>query len=179
MILVALVLLVGSKAAAGQALKVGRPRPRPDLFVFVSLTVTASPTAVSFNLVHGGVATASGPVAVTTSYFLGASLVGTLNLYAYFSSASNALIGGSPSASIPSSDVYGQVSTGLPTSYTAFTQTTPYSGASGLQIYHVTSIISLSGSRTDNLNLQIDLGATPQLPAATYTGTITLEAQSF
>ncbi len=168
-----------SKPAAAQAVRVRLPRPAPQLFLFLSLTVTASPTAVTFALVHGGPATASSAVAVTTSYLLGASLMGTLNLYAYFSSATNALTGGTPISSIPSSAVFGMVPTGLPTSFTAFTQTTPYSGASGLQLYNLTTLVSLSGSRTDNLNLKIDLTSLPQLPAATYSGMITLEAQSF
>lgn len=168
-----------AKPTGAQAVRVGRFRPAPQLFVFLSLTVTASPSTTTFALVHGGAATASSAVAITTNYFGGASLAGTLTLYAYFTSAANALTGGTPSSSIPSSAVFGLVPTGTPTTYTAFTQTTPYSGASGLQIYTLSSLVSVSGSRTDNLNLKIDLSSLPQLPAATYSGTITLEAQSF
>jgi hypothetical protein len=178
-IFVILFILLGGSHAAAQAVRLIHPRPRPQLFIFLSLTVSASPTAVSFALVHGGAATASAPVAVTTSYVSAVSLNGSLTLYAYFSSPTSALTGGAPSSSIPSSDIFGQVTTGTPTSYTAFSQTTPYSGASGLQLFNTTTIAFPTASRTDNLNLKIDLTATPQLPAATYTGTLTLEAQSF
>jgi hypothetical protein len=175
----AIALLQPAQASA-QAIRVGVHRPKPQLFAFTYLAVTASPSNVNFTLVKGGAATGSSSVAITTTY-VGLSLNGLLTLYAYFASAPNALTGGTPSSSIPSSDVFGLCPTGTPTSYTAFTQTTPYSGASGLQIYQVTSLlaINLPGSRTDNLTLKIDLTSTPQLPAATYTGTITLEAQSF
>jgi hypothetical protein len=178
---VAILFLLHLVNAPAQAIKVPRPRPRPKpaLFIFTSLTVTASPAAVTFTLVHGGTATGSSAIAVTVTWANALSLNGQLYVYGYFASAANALTGGTPSSSIPSSDVYGKVPTGFPTSYTAFTQTTPYTGASGLELYEVTSLPSNSGSRSDNLSLQIDLAATPQLPAAVYTGTLYLEAQSF
>ena len=171
--------LAMAESAHAQAVKVARTKPKPRLFIFVALGVSASPTAVSFNLVHGGAANGSATVVVTTSYLLGVSLSGQLALYGYFSSAPNAMTGGSPSSSIPSSDIFGEVPGGLPTSFTAFTQTTPYSGASGLELYYRTSIPTISGSFVDDLSLRIDLTATPNLPAAVYTGTLTLEAQSF
>jgi hypothetical protein len=34
-----------------------------------------------------------------------------------------------------------------------------------------------NGSRTDTLNMEIDLEDLPQLPAGTYTGTLYLQAQ--
>jgi len=81
---------------------------------------------------------------------------------------------------IPASVIFGQVPTGLPTSYTAFTQAGPF-GAAGasLQLITTGSLLSLGGSRTDTLSLKIDLTSLPQLPAATYTGTLYLQAQEF
>jgi hypothetical protein len=170
--------LLSAGRAKGQAIRLGGHRPRPQLSLFTSLSVTASPSTVNFNLVSGGAATGSSAIAVSTTY-TGACVACSIVLYGYFASAANALTGGTPSSSIPSSEVFGQVSTGSPTTYTAFTQTTPYSGASGLQLYTVSFGVGLGGNRTDNLNLKIDLTSAPQQPAAAYTGTITLEAQSF
>jgi hypothetical protein len=166
------------RTGEARAIRLGGHRPGPQVSLFTALSVTASPSTVNFTLLRAGVATGSSSVAIITGY-TGACVACTVVLYGYFASAANALTGGVPSSSIPSSDVFGQVPTGTPTSYTAFTQTTPYSGASGLQLFTVSFAVGLGGSRTDNLNLRIDLTSAPQQPAAVYTGTMTLEAQSF
>jgi hypothetical protein len=72
------------------------------------------------------------------------------------------------------------VTTGVPVSFTPFTQTGPFGGAgAGLQLVSGGSLVSLGGSRTDVLSLKINLGSLPQLPAATYTGTLYVQAQEF
>ena len=161
-----------------QAVRVGSRGARPQLTLLDTITVTASPASVSFALVSRGTATGSSPIAVTSNWS-GNSLLGSLDLYGYFASASPALSGGTPVASIPSSDVFGQCPTGIPTTFTAFTQTTPFSGAAGLHIYSNSSILSLGGGRTDSLNLMINLTSLPQQPAATYIGVLVLQAQAF
>jgi hypothetical protein len=99
----------------------------------------------------------------------------------YFASASAALTDGNATPdNIPTSEVYGQVPTGTPTSYTAFTQTAAL-GPSGAGLTLFTQALTSSnrsGTRTDNLSLQINLAAQPQLPAGTYTGTLTLQAEA-
>jgi hypothetical protein len=40
------------------------------------------------------------------------------------------------------------------------------------------TLLNIVGTRTDNLNLKIDLTSKPLLPAGTYTGTLTLQAQA-
>lgn len=72
------------------------------------------------------------------------------------------------------------MTTGAPTSYTAFSQSNTLGTASGgLQLFtQAISSTNRTSTRTDNLNLQINLTTLPQLPAGTYTGIITLQAQA-
>jgi hypothetical protein len=148
-----------------------------------SLTVSATPGAVTFALVKSGVATGSAPVAITTTWNT-STVEGNLELDGYFSSASAALTyAGSPAVNIPSSAVLGQVTTGLPTSYTPFTQTgnvTSATASGALALFNVAlSSANRAGTRTDNLGLEINLSSLPQIPAATYTGTLILQAQAY
>ncbi len=148
-----------------------------------SLTVAATPNAVTFALVSGGTATGSAPVAMTTSWIMKGSR-STVTLTGYFSSATSALIGSASSpASIPTSEVLGQVTTGTPTTMTAFTQSPTGSalGVAGASLVLLTQAITgtnRASSRTDNLNLKINLASQQQLPADTYTGTLNLQAQA-
>lgn len=166
----------GTRLVLAQVTPIGGARPTPKLTVGNTLTVTASPSAVSFALVSKGVAAGSSPVVVTTTWS-GISLLSSLNIYAYFTTSTAALSGSTPVINLPTSCVSGQDTTGIPTSYTAFTQSTPVAGAS-LQLYSTVSIISLGGTHVDNLSLQINLTSLPQLPAATYTGVLYIQAQA-
>jgi hypothetical protein len=169
-----------------QALRVAKGIRKPELVcVLCSLTVAATPSAVNFTLVQGGTATGSSSIVITTT-LNGVSLLSTLSLYGYFTSASAALTDGNPTPNkIPSSAVLGQVPTGSPTTFTAFTQSgmlgTP--GAT-LQLFSTVSLSSLgcvpasASCRTDNLSLAINLSSLPQLPAGTYTGTLILQAEA-
>jgi len=171
--------LWAAAALSGQVTPVnGRPA-RPRLTLGDTLTVAVSPSAVSFALTAAAQTQGSSSVTITTSW-TGASLFSSLSLWGYFVSSTQALSGGSPASSIPSSEVLGKVPTGSPTTFTAFTQTSPLGGSgSSLQLYSQGSLLTLGGSRTDALSLEIDLTGQPQLPAATYTGTILIQAQAF
>jgi hypothetical protein len=154
----------------------------------VSIAVTA-PAAINFTLQQGGTATGTGSITITTTY--GAvSVLSTLNLYASFASPTAALsanaaasTGTSLQTTIPSSYVYGQVTTGVPTAFTPFTQ----SGSNGigtagasLQLVNMPLVLSLlGGSRTDTLNLQIQLPAALKLAPGSYSGTLTIQAVTF
>lgn len=148
-----------------------------------SLTIAATPSSVTFNLVAGSTANGSAPVAITTSWILNGSRT-SVTLTGWFSSSAQAMAGtGSSPQYIPTSEIYGQVTTGAPTSYTAFTQTTSGGalGVSGASLVLFTAAIDNSHrniSRSDNLNLQINLTSQPQLAADTYTGTLNLQAQA-
>ena len=143
-----------------------------------TLTVSASPTTASFTLTPGAAATASAPVAITTTWVLGSGR-STVELDAYFASATAALTDGS-SDDIPSSHVFGLMTSGTPTSFTAFTQSASLGTASaGLVLFTQTLTGStMASTRTDNLQLKIDLTSQPTLPAGTYTGSLILQAQA-
>ena len=145
-----------------------------------SLTVAATPSTVAIPLVSGGTATGTSPVAITTNWVLSASRT-AVTLVGYFSSATAALTDGAATPdNIPASEVLGQVTTGTPTSFTAFTQTAPL-GAAGAGLTLFTQALTetnRTANRTDNLNLEINLAGQPQLPAGTYTGTLNIQAQA-
>jgi hypothetical protein len=145
-----------------------------------SLTVAATPSTVAIPLVSGGTAAGNSPVAITTTWVLSASRT-AVTLVGYFSSATVALTnGGATPSNIPASEVLGQMTTGTPTSFTAFTQTAPLGTAgAGLTLFtQGLSATNRAANRTDNLNLEINLAAQPQLPAGTYTGTLNIQAQA-
>jgi hypothetical protein len=145
-----------------------------------SLSISATPTSVSFTLVQGGTASGSAAVAIHTTWLL-LPTRSNLVLDGYFASATSALTDGASTPDlIPTSAVLGEVPTGSPTSYTAFTQSTALgpTGA-GLLLYTLPlTSTNRAGTRTDNLSLEINLSSVPQLPAGTYTGTLTLQAQA-
>ncbi len=170
---------VGLLAAAASAMpgQVVRVRARPQYNIPGTLTVSATPASINFTLVNGGVATGSMPISIMSSWLL--SLGATVQLYAYFSTTS-ALTESAGPGIIPVANVFGLCTTGLPTSYTAFTQTSPFSGATALEIYSASAGIGLLVNRTDVLTMRINLSAViATLPADTYTGTLILEAYAF
>ncbi|MGB6191369.1 MAG: hypothetical protein WBF42_02790, partial [Terracidiphilus sp.] len=142
--------------------------------------VTATPSLVNFNLVQGGTAHGSTGVNITTTWTGSFCLIAcTISTYAYFTSATAALSGGgTPATNIPSSAVSGQVSTG--SNYNPFTNTAPIGGASAsLTIFQQGYfLLNLGGSRTDVLNLEINLANQPTLPAGTYSGILYIQAES-
>ena len=145
-----------------------------------SLTVAATPSAVAIPLVAGGTAAGTSPVAITTTWFLSAGRT-AVTLVGYFASATVALTDGAATPdNIPASEVLGQVTTGTPTSFTAFTQTAPLGTAgAGLTLFtQGLSGANRTANRTDNLNLEINLSGQPQLPAGSYTGTLNIQAQA-
>lgn len=148
-----------------------------------ALSISATPTSASFTLVAGGIAPASAPVAITQSWVLSANRA-SVTLVGWFSNAAQALTsGGSSPVYIPTSEVYGQVTTGSPTTFTAFTATpgTGQPGVTGASLVLTATTITnanRNSGRTDNLNLQINLAGQTQLPAGSYTGTLNLQAQA-
>jgi len=146
-----------------------------------SLSISSTVSAVSFTLTSGATSTGSVPVPIVTTWVLGPSRT-SVKLYGFFANGSQALTDSySTPDYITSASVLGQVTTGVPTTYTAFTQTAAGFGGASASLLLVNQPISSGstnfvGTRTDNLNLQISTPAT--LPAGTYTGTLTLQAQA-
>jgi hypothetical protein len=115
------------------------------------------------------------PVNVTTTWDLNAG--SNVVLVGSFSTPAQALASGTNF--ITSTYVKGKVSTGTPTSFTAFTQNGVGSigtAAGSLTLFTQSVTGNLANSRTDNLDLQIDLTGHATLVPGTYTGTLNLQA---
>ena len=173
------VLVLTTPAVFSQALNSNTASVSLTATLGETLTISATPNAVNFALVSGGVAAGSAPVAITTTWILSSGRANVV-LDAYFASTSALSFAGPPAATIPTSAVLGRVTTGTPTTFTPFTQTGVLGTAgAGLELFTQSlSATNRASTRTDNLNLEIDLSSIPQLPSATYTGTLTLQAQA-
>ena len=141
-----------------------------------SLTVSLSGNAVNFTLTPGS---ASNPgslgITATTAWALKPS-VGSVKLYAFFASSTSALTDGAGD-NIPSADFQISDNAGP---FTALTTTVPFGGANAGLLISTTRILgnNRSGSHTDLMNFNINLLTLPSLPAATYTGILTIQAQA-
>jgi hypothetical protein len=145
-----------------------------------SLTVSATPSTLTFDLAPGTRATASTPVVITTAWTVSPSRSAVV-LGGFFTTSQAALSdGGTPANTIPAANIFGQVTTGTPTAFTAFTQAAPTGPAdTGLILFsQALNNTNRTSTRTDSLNLQIDLTSTPLLPSGSYTGVLTLQAQA-
>lgn len=177
--LLALFLGLGWRPAWGQV-DSNVPSVILNMTVGETLSVTATPANVTFtyNPNAGGTATASGPIAVTTTWNLGGSRT-SLNTYIWLSSATAALSG---PANIPSSEVFAQVNSGAVTACTG-TIAAAGVGASGAAcaLNGANSLLhwtfpgtALNSSSSDNVTLSLSgLGG---IPTGSYTGTLNIEA---
>ena len=141
-----------------------------------SISVNLSGSSVNFNLV-GGSANNPGSTSITatTTWILKPS-VGSLKLYAFFSSSVSALTDGAGN-NIASADFQISDNGG---GFAALTNTVPFGGANaGLQLSS-TPILgnNKNGTRNDVMNFNINLTTLPNLPASIYTGTLTIQAQA-
>jgi hypothetical protein len=141
-----------------------------------SVTLTLSASAVNFILTAGsGANPGSTSITATTSWTLKPS-IGNVKVYAFFSNSASALTDGSGD-NIPSADF--QISDNG-RAFTALTNTVPFGGANaGLQLSS-TAILgnNRTGTHNDVMNFNINLTPLPNLPAGTYTGTLTIQAQA-
>jgi hypothetical protein len=179
--IVSAALIPATSFAAPSPLNSNAPTVALNGTLSESLTVSATVATVNFTLVPGSTVNGSAAIPITTTWILLPSRT-SVQLYGYFASSAAALTDGYTAPdNIPSSAVLGQVPTGTPTSYTAFSQTATGFGAASASLLLYTQAIALAshnfvGTRTDNLSLEIATPAT--LPAGTYTGTLTLQAQA-
>ena len=173
-IAVSLALLAG--IAGAQVLNSGARPIALQAVLNDSISVSLSANAVNFNLTGGsGANPGSTSITATTTWLLKPS-VGSLNLYAFFSSSTAALTDGAGN-NIPSADFQISDNAGP---FNALTNTVPFGGANaGLQLSS-TRILgnNRSGTRNDVMNFNINLAPLPTLPAGTYTGTLTIQAQA-
>jgi len=141
-----------------------------------SLSVGLSASAVNFALVAGSGANAgSTNITATTTWVLkpGRTAVG---IYAYFASSTAALTDGAGN-NIPSADFFISDNGGAST---ALTNTVAFGGGNaGLQLANVAITgANKSSKNVDVMAFNINLTTLPQLPAATYTGTLNIQAQA-
>ncbi len=138
------------------------------------ITIVAAPTTVTFALAPTGITTGSAPVGVTTTWALAKTRT-TMKVYAYFSSGS-ALTDGGPGDIIPTSSVLGQI--GGVGAFNPFTGGSGPFGVNSLQVFApVIGAGTYGGTNTTNLALEISTTGL-NLPAATYTGTLNIQAQA-
>ncbi len=150
------------------ALKAGR------LTVSLTAGLSRSIPAVTDNAVN----TFGGTTTIVTQWDLNPGLTNTVNLVAYFSNPVQAMSGGT--VQIPSSRLLGRMTTGLPVAFTPFTQNgigAVGTAGGSLRLFSVNiSGPNKTASRTDNLDLQLNLVGFPTLPPGTYTGTLNIRA---
>lgn len=140
------------------------------------LTVALSASTVNFNLVAGNAANAgSANVTATTSWVLQPGRT-AVKVFAYFANSAAALSDGAGD-NIPSNDFTIADNAGAPA---ALTNTVVFGGANaGLQLANVAITgTNKNSNRTDTMAFNINLSTIPQLPAATYTGTLNIQAQA-
>ena len=140
--------------------------------------VIPSGSSMNFTLFQGALANGSVAAAIRSSWSVNPGKVGTIRLYGYFSTPSAALAG--PTYNIASSYVEGRMTTGLPATYTPFTQTNPVGPAGGSLLLFSETITGVNKNKTrnDNLDVRINLTASPVVPAGTYTGTLRIQARA-
>jgi hypothetical protein len=174
-------LALGAREARAQAGTVSAARVIALLATKTSqLSVTVTSGAVQSipSLTDNAVNNFPAPVVITTGWDVNPGQTNTVNLMAYFTTPAQALTGGA--TQIPSSRVLGQMTTGLPVAFTAITQNAVGGvGTVGgsLRLFSLNiSGANKKSSRTDNLNLQINLVGFPTLAPGTYSGTLNIRA---
>jgi hypothetical protein len=145
----------------------------------LSVTIASGSVQTISALADNAVNTFPTAVAITTQWDVNPGQINSISLVGYFTTPSQALTGGA--VSIPSSRVLGRVTTGLPTTFTPFTQAAVAgAGTAGGSLVlfgeNITGTNKGSLTRTDNLELQLDLVGFPDLPVGTYTGTLNIRA---
>jgi hypothetical protein len=175
---IALGLALSATMASAQALNSTVQTIALNATLAESLTLNLSANAVNFTLAAGSAANAgSTSITATTTWSLkpGRTAVG---VYAYFANAASALTDGAGN-NIPSSAFF-IADNASPSA--ALTNTVAFGAANaGLQLANVPITgLNKSSSRTDVMAFNINLtgGTLPQLPAATYTGTLNIQAQA-
>lgn len=148
-----------------------------------SLSISLSGNAVNFTLT-GGSATNAGDTSITstTSWVLKPGRT-QVNLYAYFGSATAALVHQDPAntTDIPSSAVEISVNGGAASAVSTNAASAVGFGAAGagLQLFNqAITGLNKTASRNDTMDFNINLSSLSQLPADSYVGTLNIQAQA-
>jgi len=144
----------------------------------LSMIVTSVATQIIAGVTDNAINNFPSPVVIQTSWDVNPGQTNTVNLIAYFSTPAQALVGGA--TQIPSSRVLGRMLTGTPTTFTAINQSgiggVGTAGGSLLLFGLIMNGANKTATRTDNLDLQLNLVGFPTLPAGSYTGVLNLRA---
>ena len=172
MVVGALALIVVLSPAAHAQLNSGASNVTLNATLAESLTVSSSAATLTVPIVPNGTGAASPALTITSTWVLAKTRT-SVRLFAYFASAAAAMSDGAGS-NIPTTAVLGSVNAGA---YGPFTNVGPFTNNS-IQMFSLTGgTLTFNGTRSDTLNLEINstgLG----LPAAAYTGTLSLQAQA-
>ena len=147
----------------------------------LSVMINSGATQTLTSLVNNRTNTFPTPVNITTQWQL-STLLSTVDLVAYFATPSAALTSGANS--LPSSRLNGRMVSGGVPEFRPFSQQ-PVVGAGTpggtLHLFRQTiiALVNGQGSRTDDLELQLDLRGVPRLASGTYRGTLTLRAVAY
>jgi len=174
-------LTLGAGTAAAQAGTPSLPRLVTLSALRVGQLTVSLPSGTSRSIpavTDNAVNTFTGTTTIVTQWNLNPGQTNSVNLIAYFSNPTVAMSGGA--VQIPSGRILGRVTTGLPVAFTAFTQNgIGVVGTAGgsLRLFSVNiSGANKNSSRTDNLDLQLNLVGFPTLPPGTYSGTLNIRA---
>ena len=141
-----------------------------------SLSVNLSANSVGFALTPGSNNNPGNTSITATTTWLLRPGVRNVRVYAFFSNSASALSNGAgvniPSADFQISDNAGPL--------TALTTTVPFGGANAGLLLSTTRIRRRNriGSHKDRMNFNINLAPLPNLPAASYIGTLNIQAQA-
>lgn len=148
-----------------------------------SLSISLSGNSVNFTLTSGS-ATNAGDTSITstTSWVLKPGRT-QVNLYAYFGSATAALVHQDPanSTDIPSSAVEISVNGGAASALSTNQASAVGFGAAGagLRLFNqAITGLNKTASRNDTMDFNINLSSLAQLPADSYVGTLNIQAQA-
>jgi hypothetical protein len=179
---VALALVVAGLGVAGAAKaqtlsNIGNINLNASAAQTLTVSVTSGST-VNFTLAQGAAAAGDVSPAISTSWNLNPGLTGAVSLFGYFNTPSSALTDGV--YDIASTYVQGRMTTGSVASFTSFTQTNTVGPANGSLLLFSEAITGANKikTRSDNLDLQVDLTSSPTVPASTYTGTLRIQARA-
>lgn len=170
----ALLLMLSAAMVQAQVINSGAQTITLNALLVDSMSITLSGNTVNFTLTAGSATNAgSTGITATTSWI---SRPGrNLSVDASFASSAAALTDGAGD-NIPSADfsINDNGAGNAP-----LTNTVTFGGATaGLQLYTVKITgTNKTGSHVDNMLFNIDLSSIPQLPAGTYTGTLSIQGQ--
>jgi hypothetical protein len=168
-----ILLMLGARELLGQARIISLAATSP---ADIGLVVTSGAVQTIAGVTDNAVNSFPSPVVIQTTWSVNPGQTNTVNLVAYFAVPAQAMVGST--TQIPSNRILGRMSTGLPTTFTAMSQNAVAGvGTAGgsLQLYSVSiNGSNKNSSRTDNLDLQLNLVGFPTLPSGAYVGVLNL-----